>query len=106
MSTTPDPKTFELLRLIDQCILVIRQKIEAGVTLGSPTFLRRQYEKAEVNLRTLRDTTANNKLPRQSMGTIPPGTGFGVGKSMGEWCEDPEIMAAVDAIEDYFRYQY
>lgn len=105
MSTELDRDVTELLERIDASLVVVEATKE-DVRGGELRWLPEKYAQLVCNLRTLREAVASGKMPRPSRGDIPAGAGLALGKSVGEWCDNDQVLDSLVHIENYYRHSF
>lgn len=98
-----DALTQEFLRRLDVALSLAESKMNEAKATGGEGWMLDEFGTLCRNLKAIRSNAAEGRLPRQSRGETPPGTGLGIGRAMGEWCEDDELLDAAKAVEDFFR---
>jgi hypothetical protein len=98
-----DASLQEFLRRLDGLISMAEEKQQRAKAAGAEAWLIESYNTLLRNLKVLRDTASQDKLPRRSRGETRPGAGLGLSRAVGEWCEDDELLDEVRNVEDYFR---
>jgi hypothetical protein len=96
-------RTAEFLLRLDGLIFMAEEKRQRAKAAGAEVWPIASYDTLVRNLKVLRDTASQDKLPRQSRGETGPGAGLGISRAVGEWCEDDELLDKVRNVEDYFR---
>lgn len=99
-----DALAHEFLHRIDIALSLAESKMNKAKATGGEGWLLDEFSTFCRNLKVIRNNAAEGRLPRQSRGETQPGTGLGIGRAMGEWCEDDELLDAAKAVEDFFRW--
>jgi galactokinase/mevalonate kinase-like predicted kinase len=86
-----------------QCLdIAISTTEDARDKLIDSLILEHANQTVEV-MKNFRELAISGKLPRPSKGDVPPGTGLGLGRSVGEWSQSDTLLDAVYAVERYYR---
>ena len=99
-----DEKMKTFLLHLDAAISMAHEKMDSIRSNHGDEWLVESYVTLIENLKTLRDTACQGKLPRQSFGQVPEGTGLGISRAVGEWCDDDEMFDTLLAAENYYRH--
>lgn len=99
MQEHPDRDLDQFMRLIEQAL----KRLDPFDSAATPAWMRSASTKTRNSLEALRKTAQEGRLPRISRGDVPTGTGLGIGRAVGEWCEDDGVLAAVRALELHYR---
>jgi hypothetical protein len=99
-----DEKMQEFLRRLDAAISLAQEKMRLIQSENGADWLIGSYATLIDNLETLRGTASQGKLPRQSQGQVPEGTGLGISRGVGEWCEDDQMLDTLLYVEIYYRH--
>lgn len=98
---TIDKKLSFFIDLLDQAITMVAATDTTGWSQGK----LEQMNLLSTNLKKFREIAQSGKLPRQSRNEVPPGTGLGLSRAVGEWCEDDALLDFMRKVEDYYRLE-
>jgi hypothetical protein len=105
MTPQVDENLAEFLRRFDVAIKTA-EEARTLVRPGRDSWQLEYYDLLITNLKGYRQSVVEGRLGRVSRGEVQPGTGFGMGMWLGEWCENDEVLGACSAVENYFRYEF
>ncbi|QJP13728.1 hypothetical protein G3545_08690 [Starkeya sp. ORNL1] len=100
-----DDNLVEFLRRFDVAIKMA-EEARAQVRPDRDSWQLEYYQLLITNLRGYRQSVVEGRLGRVSRGEVQPGTGFGMGMWLGEWCENDDVLGACSEVENYFRYEF
>jgi hypothetical protein len=94
-----DTETVQFVQCLDIAIAATEDELDQSID----ALILEPVNQTIAIMKNFRGLAISGKLPRPSKGDVPPGTGLGLGRSVGEWSQSDTLLDAVYAVERYYR---